>query len=169
MAAILSGEMKDTVQINPAGAYGSSLFSARRHNPLRISQSSNDSSLARSDRTSSGAGLVAPACGSRSRYIYPHTVPLAERSTRLLAQGGDDVWGNATWAPDDLDNITHSHGALISFRENSPALQGENGLYNMTSQDAGTWILERTPTTFQVSILLHESERAILTGVVRRK
>ncbi|KAH9859006.1 LACT-domain-containing protein [Lenzites betulinus] len=111
MAAILSGEMKDTVQINPAGAYVLERFFSRKERQ----------------------NLFRSWAGSASMWI----------------KGGDDVWGNATWAPDDLDNITHSHGALISFRENSPALQGENGLYNMTSQDAGTWILERTPTTFQ--------------------
>lgn len=61
------------------------------------------------------------------------------------------MWGNATWAPDDLDNTTHSHGALISFRNNSVGIDGEDGLFNMTSTEAGTWILERTPTTFQVS------------------
>ena len=66
-------------------------------------------------------------------------------------QGGDDVWGNATWAPDDWDNSTHSHGSLIAFRPNSPALEGASDLYNMTSNGAGTWILERTPVTFQVS------------------
>ena len=60
------------------------------------------------------------------------------------------MWGNTTFAPDDLPNVTHSHGALIAFRQNSPALEGNSDLYNMTSNDAGTWILERVPETFQV-------------------
>ena len=55
-----------------------------------------------------------------------------------------------TFAPDDMANSTHSHGSLISFRSGSPALQSDSELSNMTSQDAGTWILERTPATFQV-------------------
>ena len=64
------------------------------------------------------------------------------------------MWGNATFAPDDIPNSTHTHGALIAFRQSSAALQGEgaNDLYNMTSSSAGTWILERTPETFQVRL-----------------
>ena len=69
-----------------------------------------------------------------------------------MVQGGDDVWGTADSAPDDWENSTQSHGALIAFRQNSPALQGDSSLYNMTSSQAGTWILERTPITFQVSM-----------------
>ncbi|KAI0358723.1 LACT-domain-containing protein [Trametes cingulata] len=111
MAAFLSGEMKDTVQINPAGAYVLERFFSRNERQK----------------------LFRSWAGSASMWI----------------KGGDDVWGNATWAPDDLDNATHSHGALISFRQNSPALEGEQGLFNMTSSEAGTWILERTPVSFQ--------------------
>ncbi|KAI0633488.1 LACT-domain-containing protein [Trametes polyzona] len=115
MAAFLSGEMKDTVQVNPAGAYVLERFFSRKERQK----------------------LFRSWAGSASMWI----------------KGGDDVWGNATWAPDDLDNATHTHGALIAFRQNSPALQGqaegEPGVVNMTSSEAGTWILERTPTTFQ--------------------
>ncbi|OSD04123.1 LACT-domain-containing protein [Trametes coccinea BRFM310] len=111
MAAFLSGEMKDTVQINPAGAYVLERFFSRKERQK----------------------LFRSWAGSASMWI----------------KGGDDVWGNATWAPDDLDNTTHSHGALITFRENSPAIEGENGLINMTSSQAGAWILERTPVSFQ--------------------
>ena len=74
----------------------------------------------------------------------------------LPLQGGDDVWGNATSAPDDLSNSTHSHGALIAFREASSALDGDMDLNNMTSNEAGTWILERTPTTFQVRMSIRK-------------
>ncbi|CDO75696.1 hypothetical protein BN946_scf184585.g9 [Trametes cinnabarina] len=111
MAAFLSGEMKDTVQINPAGAYVLERFFSRKERQK----------------------LFRSWAGSASMWI----------------KGGDDVWGNATWAPDDLDNSTHSHGALISFRANSPATEGADGLFNMTSNQAGTWILERTPVSFQ--------------------
>ncbi|KAH9895210.1 phospholipid:diacylglycerol acyltransferase [Cubamyces lactineus] len=112
MAAFLSGEMKDTVQINPAGAYVLERFFSRKERQK----------------------LFRSWAGSASMWI----------------KGGDDVWGNATWAPDDLENVTHSHGALIAFRQNSPALESnENGLFNMTSNQAGTWILERTPESFQ--------------------
>lgn len=61
-------------------------------------------------------------------------------------QGGPDVWGNATYAPDDRDDFTHKHtyGQLISFRNDSIEAQ------NLTAAEAGNWILERTPVSFQV-------------------
>lgn len=71
-------------------------------------------------------------------------------------QGGDDVWGNATSAPDDLSNSTHSHGALIAFREALSTLDEDMDPNNMTSSEAGTWILERTPTTFQVRVTVQK-------------
>ncbi|KAI1794246.1 phospholipid:diacylglycerol acyltransferase [Ganoderma leucocontextum] len=111
MSAFLSGEMKDTVQINPAGAYVLERFFSRKERQK----------------------LFRSWAGSASMWI----------------KGGDDVWGNATSAPDDVSNSTQSHGALIAFREASSALDGDMELNNMTSSEAGTWILERTPTTFQ--------------------
>nr|VWP02474.1 Zn(2)-C6 fungal-type domain-containing protein [Ganoderma boninense] len=111
MSAFLSGEMKDTVQINPAGAYVLERFFSRKERQK----------------------LFRSWAGSASMWI----------------KGGDDVWGNATWAPDDVSNSTHSHGTLIAFREAPSSLDEANDLNNMTSNDAGTWILERTPTTFQ--------------------
>ncbi|TFK90637.1 phospholipid:diacylglycerol acyltransferase [Polyporus arcularius HHB13444] len=111
MSTFLSGEMKDTVQINPAGAYVLERFFSRKER-VRLFRS---------------------WAGGASMWI----------------KGGDDVWGNTTFAPDDMPNSTHTHGALIAFRQNSAALRGESALFNMTSQTAGTWILERTPTTFQ--------------------
>ncbi|KAI8992928.1 LACT-domain-containing protein [Trametes punicea] len=111
VSAFLSGEMKDTVQINPAGAYVLERFFSRKERQK----------------------LFRSWAGSASMWI----------------KGGDDVWGNVTWAPDDLENSTHSHGALITFRQNSPATEGEHGLFNMTSSQAGTWTLERTPESFQ--------------------
>ncbi|PIL36292.1 hypothetical protein GSI_01955 [Ganoderma sinense ZZ0214-1] len=111
MSAFLSGEMKDTVQINPAGAYVLERFFSRKERQK----------------------LFRSWAGSASMWI----------------KGGDDVWGNTTWAPDDLSNSTHSHGALIAFREAPSSLDEDMDLNNMTSNEAGTWILERTPTTFQ--------------------
>lgn len=65
------------------------------------------------------------------------------------------MWGTADFAPDDLENTTQSHGSLIAFRQNSPAVQSDSSLYNMTSNGAGTWILEHTQTDFQVRVDLY--------------
>ena len=67
-----------------------------------------------------------------------------------LPQGGDAIWGNSTDAPDDIDGADHSHGDLIAFRAKS----NDPIIGNMTADNAGTWILEHTPLTFQVSFIL---------------
>jgi phospholipid:diacylglycerol acyltransferase len=66
----------------------------------------------------------------------------------MVSQGGDTIWGNSTHAPDDVDGADHSHGELIAFR----AKLNDETVKNMTADNAGTWILEHTPSTFQVGI-----------------
>ncbi|KAF9039497.1 LACT-domain-containing protein [Hymenopellis radicata] len=113
MAAFFSGEMKDTVQMNPAGAYVLERFFSRRERRK----------------------LFMSWAGSASMWI----------------KGGDDIWGNETFAADDQPDSTHTHGELISFRDKQAleaASLGED-LSNMTSAQAGTWILQHTPSTFQ--------------------
>jgi phospholipid:diacylglycerol acyltransferase len=71
-------------------------------------------------------------------------------------QGGTDVWGNVSWAPDDEPGSLHTHGELIAFRRAVEAASVQDvtpsieQAKNMTADDASTWILERTPATFQV-------------------
>lgn len=67
-------------------------------------------------------------------------------------KGGDTIWGNDTHAPDDECDATHTHGELIAFRQSvsvSAESEGDN-TGNMTADDAGHWILQHTPSTFQV-------------------
>lgn len=83
------------------------------------------------------------------------------RRIYLSIQGGNAIWGNHTHAADDPGNCTLSHGSFLSFRPSE--LLGANAnektnadvampseTKNMTADEAGTWILEHTPTTFQV-------------------
>ncbi|KAG1781897.1 Lecithin:cholesterol acyltransferase-domain-containing protein [Suillus placidus] len=120
MAAFLSGEMKDTVQMNPAGAYVLERFFSRKERQK----------------------LFCSWAGSASMWI----------------KGGTDVWGDANWAPDDEPGSSHTHGELIAFRQGAvppsahditPSVEPTK---NMTADDASTWILERTPSTFQKMI-----------------
>lgn len=79
-----------------------------------------------------------------------------------FCQGGDDVWGNATFAPDDLDGKDHSHGELIAFRESVvKALENEH-LSNLTAHTTSTWVLERTPSYFQVGPQLRPFRRLLI-------
>ncbi|KAG1794325.1 Lecithin:cholesterol acyltransferase-domain-containing protein [Suillus plorans] len=117
MAAFLSGEMKDTVQMNPAGAYVLERFFSRKERQK----------------------LFCSWAGSASMWI----------------KGGADVWGDANWAPDDDPESSHTHGELIAFRQAAVPLSAHDitqPTRNMTADDASTWILERTPSTFQKMI-----------------
>ncbi|KAG1901020.1 Lecithin:cholesterol acyltransferase-domain-containing protein [Suillus fuscotomentosus] len=114
MAAFLSGEMKDTVQMNPAGAYVLERFFSRKERQK----------------------LFCSWAGSASMWI----------------KGGASVWGDADWAPDDEPESSHTHGELIAFRQAAVPLSAHDitqPTRNMTADDASTWILERTPSTFQ--------------------
>ncbi|KAG6866217.1 hypothetical protein C0991_007242 [Blastosporella zonata] len=111
MSAFLSGEMKDTVQMNPAGAY-ERFFSRKERQDLFRSWA-----------------------GSASMWI----------------KGGDAIWGNTTQAPDDEPGAIHTHGELVAFRQAQAVdVAGCNSTTtSLTSEQAGTWILEQTPSTFQ--------------------
>ena len=107
----------------------------------------------------------------------------------MWVKGGNAVWGDATFAPDDLEEGNHTHGELISFRrtvpiplddkdaEALPSTQGQPQfataqssnnrpplvLGNMTVDDAGGWILRHTPLTFRVNPLLFAPPLLVLT------
>jgi phospholipid:diacylglycerol acyltransferase len=90
-------------------------------------------------------------------------------------------------APDDPVNCTQSHGHFFSFRttdlqpqnvsdadspDSTSAVMGGGNVrsepMNMTADEAGTWILEHTPGTFQVSksvanLLCYSSQGGIIS------
>lgn len=142
MAALLSGEMRDTVELPPAAAFLLERF------------------FSRAER----AALFRTWAGSASMVI----------------KGGEAVWGNLTWAPDDLANTTSgdTHGKLYSFKLPDVALHQGAGdaatataspssgpddpafsrhdtsthrqiQSNLSGADAFTWLLQHTPSTFQ--------------------
>ena len=158
MAALLSGEMKDTVDLNPAGAYG------QGHNFYPVTESSVQFVFAVLERFFSKKerqSLFRSWAGGASMWV----------------KGGNAVWGDATFAPDDEEGVNHTHGELISFRQTVPiplddkdaealpltqgqprftTTQSSNNrtlpvLGNMTVDEAGGWILAHTPLTFRVT------------------
>ncbi|CAO1636915.1 unnamed protein product [Sympodiomycopsis kandeliae] len=140
MAALLSGEMRDTVEVPPAAAFLLEKFFSRKER-------------ARLFRTWAG-------------------------SASMLIKGGDAVWGNETWAPDDWHNSSDTHGPLYAFKKEdqddhkihlgagdaseqrniqdgeskeavhdvSSHLQVQS---NLSASDALTWLLQQTPSNFQ--------------------
>ena len=83
--AVLSGEMKDTAQLNAFAVYGLEKF------------------LSKQER----AEIFRAMPGISS----------------MLPIGGDTVWGNSTWAPDDKPDQEVSYGAFITFRNSSSSVR----------------------------------------------
>lgn len=79
MPAVLSGEMKDTAQLNAFAVYGLEKFLSR-HERAEIFR-------------------AMPGISS------------------MLPLGGNEVWGNETWAPDDKPGQNISYGNFIRFRD----------------------------------------------------
>lgn len=86
--ALLSGEMKDTAQLNAFAVYGLEKFLARHE---------------RADIFRAMPGI-----------------------SSMLPIGGDAVWGNATWAPDDLPGQRTSFGQTLSFSPAAAAAAGHS-------------------------------------------
>jgi phospholipid:diacylglycerol acyltransferase len=79
LTAVLSGEMRDTAQLNSFAVFGLEKF------------------LGRAER----AEIFRAMPGISS----------------MLPIGGDTVWGNSTWAPDDQPGQDVSYGSFISFHD----------------------------------------------------
>ncbi|CCJ29778.1 unnamed protein product [Pneumocystis jirovecii] len=93
VTALLSGEVKDTAQLNAISVYG------------------------------------------------------LERLASMLPKGENVIWGNATWAPDDMyiPNVRNvSFGSFINFRRNSKI----SNLKNLTMADSMDYLIAQTPHTF---------------------
>lgn len=78
-------------------------------------------------------------------------------SASMWIKGGDAIWGTPHGAPDDGHNCTHTHGSLIAFRVPPPPPGAasttagvEADAANMTADAASEWILQHTPSSFQV-------------------
>jgi phospholipid:diacylglycerol acyltransferase len=79
LPAVLSGEMKDTAQLNAFAVYGLEKF------------------LSREERAEMFRAM--PGISS------------------MLPMGGDAVWGNMSWAPDDLPGQEVSYGTFLNFKK----------------------------------------------------
>lgn len=88
LTAVLSGEMRDTAQLNAFAVYGLERF------------------LSREER----AEIFRAMPGISS----------------MLPKGGNAVWGNLTWAPDDRPEQKTSFGSFINFREVNSSWTAKN-------------------------------------------
>ncbi|TVY81822.1 Phospholipid:diacylglycerol acyltransferase [Lachnellula suecica] len=102
LPAVLSGEMKDTAQLNAFAVYGLEKF------------------LSREER----AELFRAMPGISS----------------MLPIGGNTVWGNSTWAPDDLPGQNVSYGPLLNFKH----VNGSRQHQNLTVDESISYLLDIT-------------------------
>ncbi|KAI5295963.1 Protein kinase C-like 1 [Ascosphaera acerosa] len=123
LSAVLSGEMKDTAQLNSFALYGLEKF------------------LSREDRLELFRAM--PGVSS------------------MLPKGGEEVWGNSTWAPDDLPDMQHrgseysTFGNMISFvAGNATATPpATSPLRNMTVEQSEAFLLNNSELWYQRHIL----------------
>lgn len=108
LTAVLSGEMRDTAQLNAFAVYGLERF------------------LSREER----AEIFRAMPGISS----------------MLPIGGDAVWGNLTWAPDDLPGQEDSFGALLNFRQGANWTTPDR---NFTAAAAMEYLLDTTEDWYQ--------------------
>jgi phospholipid:diacylglycerol acyltransferase len=102
LPAVLSGEMKDTAQLNAFAVYGLERF------------------LSREER----AELFRAMPGISS----------------MLPIGGDAVWGNSTWAPDDKPDQNVSFGQFLNFKNQN----GSTKYTNMTVDQSMSYLFNNT-------------------------
>ncbi|KAF4453575.1 Phospholipid:diacylglycerol acyltransferase [Fusarium austroafricanum] len=111
LTALLSGEMRDTAQLNPFAIYGLEKF------------------LSKEERAEIFRGM--PGISS------------------MLPIGGNAVWGNLTWAPDDLPGQNHSYGSLLNFRVGSNWTTPDR---NLTVEEGLSYLLNTTEDWYQDQI-----------------
>ncbi|UPK89606.1 hypothetical protein LCI18_000541 [Fusarium solani-melongenae] len=111
LTAVLSGEMRDTAQLNPFAMYGLEKF------------------LSKEERTEIFRAM--PGLSS------------------MLPLGGDAIWGNLTWAPDDLPGQNFSYGSLLNFRTGSNWTTPDR---NFTVEDSLSYLLNTTEDWYQDQI-----------------
>lgn len=104
--AVLSGEMKDTAQLNAFAVYGLEKF------------------LSKEER----AEIFRAMPGISS----------------MLPIGGNPVWGNKTWAPDDRPNQNVSYGTFINFRESNSTRSPKN----LTVEESLDYLLTHSDTWY---------------------
>lgn len=111
LTAVLSGEMRDTAQLNSFAVYGLEKF------------------LSRAER----ADIFRAMPGISS----------------MLPIGGDAVWGNGTWAPDDMEGRNVTFGTFLNFRETNATRKYPN----MTVEQAMPFLFNETESWYKDMVL----------------
>ncbi|KAH1645289.1 hypothetical protein KXX59_008570 [Aspergillus fumigatus] len=111
LTAVLSGEMRDTAQLNAFAVYGLEKF------------------LSKEER----AEIFRAMPGISS----------------MLPKGGEAVWGNSTWAPDDQPGQVMTFGNLLNFRETNSSWTRKN----LTTTESLTYLLDQSEDWYRHQVL----------------
>ncbi|EEP77146.1 conserved hypothetical protein [Uncinocarpus reesii 1704] len=122
LTAVLSGEMKDTAQLNAFAVYGLEKF------------------LSKEER----AEIFRAMPGISS----------------MLPKGGNAVWGNNTWAPDDRPGQNFTYGNFLKFRESNSSWTRQN----LTVEGSLQYLFNSTEPWFR-----NQVHRSYSHGVARTR
>lgn len=59
----------------------------------------------------------------------------------MLPKGGDAIWGNLTWAPDDLPGQESSYGSLLKFAQKNSTVESPK---NLTIYDSMQFLMDNS-------------------------
>ncbi|KAJ5507918.1 hypothetical protein N7527_010061 [Penicillium freii] len=111
LTAVLSGEMRDTAQLNAFAVYGLEKF------------------LSKEER----AEIFRAMPGISS----------------MLPKGGEAIWGNSTWAPDDQPGQPLTFGNLLRFHETNSSLTRRN----LTTTESLQYLLDQGEDWYRNQVL----------------
>jgi len=119
--AVLSGEMRDTVQLNPVAVYGLEKF-----------------------------------FGKEDRAEIMRAMP---GISSILPKGGEAIWGNLTWAPDDDPEIGDTYGSTLKYAPKNGTIVP----MNMTVTDSLKFLLDTSDEWYRNQIAQNYSHGVALS------
>ncbi|KAI5817086.1 Lecithin:cholesterol acyltransferase-domain-containing protein [Pyronema omphalodes] len=115
LPAVLSGEMRDTVQLNPVAVYGLEKFFGRQE---------------RAEINKAMPGI-----------------------SSMLPKGGEAIWGNLTWAPDDDEHQEISYGSTLKFADRSSGNNtSDPSPQNMTVTESLQFLLDHSDDWYATQV-----------------
>ncbi|EUC57472.1 phospholipid:diacylglycerol acyltransferase [Rhizoctonia solani AG-3 Rhs1AP] len=149
MAAFVSGEMRDTVEINPAGAYVLERFFSRKERAKLFRSWAGSASM-----WIKGGDAV---WGTPAPFAS-ETEPTPTTNNTQPQTEGAPIYG----APDDPPGIApeDSHARFFNFRASPPAdhaLSGPGVPGNLSAEQAGNWLLGNVEEKWQKMMAMNYS------------
>ncbi|KAF8273417.1 Lecithin:cholesterol acyltransferase-domain-containing protein [Lactarius quietus] len=147
-AALLSGEMRDTVDLNPAGAYVLERFFSRKERQLLFRSWAGGASMwVKGGNAVWGNATHAPDDGEAVQHTYGELISF--REIEPIPPGGEDVE-----TPPFMHEQAHTTQTTVAKGQRHSRFPLSK---NLTADEAGAWILRHTPETFRKMIATNYS------------